>query len=469
MMKNIMKKILAICCLIVIFSINTFSAVVSDNDGSSFVTKAEFENLKEDFDSQINNYNASIDNKIDGAIASYLAGIQTSKTTVLESLYNKTINSDSNSSRWIDISGIQPTTYDGKHINTSFFHTVRFGIARADFDDYCYSYIITNTNRNSAGVGWIADTDTSSCFFANKHNFQNTDYWYLQDTKIHNSTMNLFVNGTVGVGTNAIYTWDENKPPDSYTFDFSSATVPQNIDRVFYHLWKSVGSWSPESNVPGSISTEWADGTNYSNLAYNASGAVSTNDLYLVEYSERYTYDNSSSNITTKNPRNDSTRSGYNVYQTNGSGAIQVEINIFNWIYPYQKFIKKKFSDFINYYASYYADDIVYKYSGVPLFKVTEKGKVELTLKGVTSSGTYTLAIADSKFTNNSTLGLVNSNGKIVYTKTGLASNTNQAIEFDVERLLDRDGDIYYVKLQPETTGANVTLSQVGDIKFITE
>ena len=61
--------------LVFLLSINTFAAIVSDNDGAAFITKAEFDALKNDFQSQIDSYNTSIDNKIDGAIASYLAGI----------------------------------------------------------------------------------------------------------------------------------------------------------------------------------------------------------------------------------------------------------------------------------------------------------------------------------------------------------------------------------------------------------
>ena len=63
-------------------SINTFGAVVGDNDGAAFITKAEFDSLKNDFQSQIDQYNTSIDSKIDGAIASYLAGISTAVKTV---------------------------------------------------------------------------------------------------------------------------------------------------------------------------------------------------------------------------------------------------------------------------------------------------------------------------------------------------------------------------------------------------
>lgn len=64
------------------------AAVVSDNDGSAFVSKSEFDILKKDFQSQIEKYNTSIDNKIDGAIASYLAGIQMSVEETLDVPYS---------------------------------------------------------------------------------------------------------------------------------------------------------------------------------------------------------------------------------------------------------------------------------------------------------------------------------------------------------------------------------------------
>ena len=67
--------------MVLLLSIETFAAVVSDNDGSAFITKAEFDSLKNDFQSQIDQYNTSIDAKIDGAIAAYLAGIKMTKKT----------------------------------------------------------------------------------------------------------------------------------------------------------------------------------------------------------------------------------------------------------------------------------------------------------------------------------------------------------------------------------------------------
>ncbi|MBO6118968.1 MAG: hypothetical protein J6P02_00695 [Lachnospiraceae bacterium] len=71
----------ALCLIFAfLFSIESFAAVVSDNDGSAFITKAEFDSLKNNFQAQLDAYNTSIDSKIDSAIASYLAGIKTQKT-----------------------------------------------------------------------------------------------------------------------------------------------------------------------------------------------------------------------------------------------------------------------------------------------------------------------------------------------------------------------------------------------------
>lgn len=65
----LMIIITLLCCNIV------FASVVSDNDGSSFITKAEFDSLKNGFQGQIDTYTKGIDGKIDSAIASYLSGI----------------------------------------------------------------------------------------------------------------------------------------------------------------------------------------------------------------------------------------------------------------------------------------------------------------------------------------------------------------------------------------------------------
>lgn len=80
-MKRILKNFIIILIMLSMHT-TSFSAIVSDNDGSAFVTKAEFETLKKSFQSQVNDYNLSIDGKIDGAIASYLSGINLNTPSV---------------------------------------------------------------------------------------------------------------------------------------------------------------------------------------------------------------------------------------------------------------------------------------------------------------------------------------------------------------------------------------------------
>ncbi len=88
MKKNRIKIKIISVIMIMLFCVSNFAAIVSDNDGSAFVTKAEFETLKKDFASQIASYNESIDSKIDGSISAYLAGINLSKP-INEQIINK--------------------------------------------------------------------------------------------------------------------------------------------------------------------------------------------------------------------------------------------------------------------------------------------------------------------------------------------------------------------------------------------
>ena len=72
--KNLKKLLCLTFCILL--GLDSIAAIVSDNDGAAFVTKSEFEALKNNFAEQITNYNSSIDSKIDVAIASYLSGIK---------------------------------------------------------------------------------------------------------------------------------------------------------------------------------------------------------------------------------------------------------------------------------------------------------------------------------------------------------------------------------------------------------
>lgn len=83
-MKKIIRRISAIF-IILASTFNALAVAVSDNDGSAFITKAEYDSLKNDFQTKIDSFNTSIDSKIDDAISRYLAGIVVSKNKELAS------------------------------------------------------------------------------------------------------------------------------------------------------------------------------------------------------------------------------------------------------------------------------------------------------------------------------------------------------------------------------------------------
>lgn len=86
------KRIVSLSVIILLlFSVMPYAAVVDSSDGKAFVTKEVFENLKKKFDAQLDIYESSLNNKIDGAIANYIksqvAGYVTSN--ILNSKYKK--------------------------------------------------------------------------------------------------------------------------------------------------------------------------------------------------------------------------------------------------------------------------------------------------------------------------------------------------------------------------------------------
>ena len=115
-----------------LFSIESMAAVVSDNDGAAFVTKAEFEALKNNFATQVEKYNTSIDSKIDGAIANYLAG---------RSLQLKTVE------RFPAIGNQKVLICNTKYINDMSFGKI--GINWRFLIDLCHITIGGNNNAGS--------------------------------------------------------------------------------------------------------------------------------------------------------------------------------------------------------------------------------------------------------------------------------------------------------------------------------
>ena len=80
------KRVLAFF-LVALMNINTYAAVGA-NDGSAFVTKAEFDAFVNTFNEQMDTYEGSFITKVDGAIANYLAGLSSERIINQENIYD---------------------------------------------------------------------------------------------------------------------------------------------------------------------------------------------------------------------------------------------------------------------------------------------------------------------------------------------------------------------------------------------
>ena len=162
-------------------SIESFGAVVSDNDGSAFITKAEFDSLKNDFQSQIDQYNTSIDSKIDGAIASYLAGIKVEKKQqkriVLANWNNVSMTNYALSNEWkipnvnlsVGMNGTTVNAYPVRSWMTTWWAQAQINYTRPS-STRCKRLIVDAGNESStmpAYVYWIGralnEVDSISC------------------------------------------------------------------------------------------------------------------------------------------------------------------------------------------------------------------------------------------------------------------------------------------------------------------
>ena len=144
-------KILISLFAVISLSMTSFAAVVSDNDGSAFITKSEFDSLKNDFQSQLDSYNTGIDSKIDSAISSYLAGIKTEKVDKL------TLDTKTNYSFPLVM---MSSTDLWNNPKSAYYNLVRNRVRYSKYD--YYSFVATGGAGNLNAATYISDSDYTS-------------------------------------------------------------------------------------------------------------------------------------------------------------------------------------------------------------------------------------------------------------------------------------------------------------------
>lgn len=453
---GIVKRIFTLL-LVVLIRINTFATVVSDNDGSAFITKAEFDSLKNDFQSQLDQYNTSIDNKIDAVIASYLAGIRVASEKTLESYFETIVEKDSNSNTWTDLSNIRPSTNNEQAARARFFVRLSHGISGAYNNVGNYTWLINGWNRDAAEPSWVYNGKTTRILFFDEWEVDDHKYYYLNNTDRWSSRMDFTASGAVTSGATVAKTPAESKPPTTYTMDYTSKNYPCVILEAFRIT--STG-WDAPVNITNGISYEVVD--SYDDLKYNACGEMATHDLYGVVYRKRYDFSTDIEDLFNENIRGEI--GGYRVFRSN---SVDTDTDsyatdcTFNYKSGTPKIIEYNMNKLINYAASEVLGSPVYKYEGIPICFVDETGELKFKFKVTTSTGNYTLYIANGPFANSDTISVKNTTNKILYNHLG-SSGTDEDIVIDIDD--DSKGKSLYVKILPSTIGATATLVQTDKI-----
>ena len=411
--------------LVVLISIESLAAVVSDNDGSAFITKAEFEAMKLDFNSQIEQYNVSIDSKIDGAIGSYLAGINLEKKEEIENLLDLYGGSNIKFGRPEIGGNIEPITGYATYFLNSYPNGYNYATDGAEYDGI-KSTTSSNWTTSSKGNGQVGrfivyETENGARY-------------------VHSTKRSMLQACYVGF-------WYSISNTRNVTVDYPFGTAPSKVGQPvpvgnFYGVdcYVSTYRYYTQSN--------WTDMQNWT-----GSWAVhDTSDKYFVSMEEwvKPTKYRTLSNI----------HSGSSHYITDGTFDFTDKIDIdfsnlrlygFDWSL-----------DALKNYSPYFLKGSGYTtklYGGVPLFKIDNPGEIEISnLKfnqsGSTSSYIY-FAISSSEFTNTSTL-----RGDVKFTEVTGATLENSTynlykatpgdtvkIKFDAE-----NSGTYFIKCQYQTT-----------------
>ncbi len=513
-----------------LFSINSFAAVVSDNDGAAFVTKAEFEALKDNFVEQINNYNKSIDSKIDGAIGSYLAGINLAKKVNLVDEIKLARNNNRNNTifaKWNE----PKNTNNIPDVNAAFFMSSARGCGPRQ--------------ANAAnGYHIISNVDASGNLKYKKYNGDNNDgatsayissYYYVNfplatlDTANYVSTGNTTDWSIVTVVRkrlqfklstikNVMGNPYVQLPASNWQNYFGHVMKTFNTDFTQYNTtkngpgeyeWPGPDSAKPhlftEKTSPDStIEHTWTDSdandiTNNGFLNYNLSGEIPNNITYGVDYNFRDNYvdgENWTCRVQ-KNLPSTATHEGgnscsaivafyydgssYTGWDTRtGLNAVQNDVNFyFKW--NHQKVYSLNWKNLTNTYYIGRLGKAHYKYYGIPICRTTgEVGKLKLKLKFTntrTDTGeplSFVYQIMDTQFPNGTmpeTL-IENNEDHVLKRATVVAGNATKEVELELDKhkIYDKtNGDYIYIKVEPAYVTQRVEVETIGDIIYTEE
>ncbi|MBP3201865.1 MAG: hypothetical protein J6M39_09485 [Lachnospiraceae bacterium] len=500
-MKKKFKIIISIFIITTLMMYNCFGAVVSDNDGSAFVTKSEFEALKNDFANQIEIYNTSIDSKIDGAIATYLAGVK---------LQNKKAGKNYvKNMKDVRFYNVTNTLSSSSFDDIKRYHMVR---AFGNFSPPSRDWL-----RNSGGTigSWLYNSDGNHNRDGQfNQSGDSTNYFYQVDYKTYegityptlNDNCSTSIQNTLGAYAS---NWAGGGSQGTKTLDFKK----YDLDLTSYTT-HSLGSWSfPWSQAGLSMTANgvkfntWSkskNGDSVNNYYYFNNNIVTQDtNIYIFDESQFKNYGDTVYTFTYQyNSAHDFWMNEHTGPQTwSYADAQWQQQRAYVWLmntnpqyggyysastvsYDYAKAkITYKMPDLkqvksgtlINREASDALGKPVYPYNGVPITTIEKgtvglKAKIQVTAKKVSDNLTqsnkpYYILISNNPFANSATSSLItageNQNIKIFHVTNG-ANDYEVELESDVLEDWGKEDDIYMrVMIEDANCYASVNVEDV--------
>ena len=459
------KKLLALF-LVVLMSINTFGTVVSDNDGSAFITKAEFDSLKNNFQSQIDQYNTSIDSKIDGAIASYLAGITVAKVSTLVDMITPAKNKNAYNVgfvRW----ETPNTTRDVPDVSAGFYwnRLWRSGYGSETEGKWRGGYIISNGAAWAGNVNdyryhnWDQPAENYDSYYylvnfpfgqqdtAVRRTINNTSDWTLTNANRNRCTFNLrnLHNGFNWGGLTAEVDEFNNMEGARFLSDFTPATKVYSYGPGFGSAASGTTSWYGSVTPTLYISHAWSTWTDTTSgdadtkrkalkLNYLIGGTMSGTakgvdfafrDSYTsanpYEYQIAYTKpevgtDASKSGTQISLARYKSATNSWEALHSIQGWSSNVQNVEFVWKWNRQTIYNLNWDRMTQEYYNGVLSEPYYKYVGIPICRTPNKpGKLRFKLRFTnkvlttganltpdSASNGYVYVITDKKFKNTS-------------------------------------------------------------------
>ena len=472
----IIKKIILYIFLVALIGTSSImAAVISDNDGSAFITKAEFEAMKQDFNTQVERYNDSLDEKIDGAIASYLAALSSKKEIV-----DSTLNKFPEERRTFVQAISNPTTctQDDIYIEEAGYWVA--GYPRASSESHYAGWALGGL-VNLQG-GHIKELTAKNNGKASKYilldtvKINNVEYLYINDNYRKYLQYYVYVSGAATADTSPWSVEQTWGGPTSMSWDNTYNWIGSNDRQVTAEgsmvnctevLMLQVHDDDFDTSTSDIDEMFWASRTGGSTIYTANSGCLKKTDR--LNWS--YRVNNLSLGYSGYQTRcglwwGKGYGNSYNGYPTKETDRIYLSFNVPKiTMFGGDKIVVNDVSKRVG--------EPAYYYSGLPLCtlpseskNITIKIKPTINKKSEGDTSGITLAIKKDKFNNTNIAS--ESSSDIYYRKTWSATElpSRITIELNEEDLVSSRGKNIWIKAIASNTNCTVTLETEGIVAY---